>query len=174
MYKLFEMSKDDVTVKKILQHYEDGDQKCKEEVSSVITGKPTSTLQVIEKELEEMDYREIKQMEKEIFKDAKPIYELHEDGTLFPFTLEEDMQENSVLVTSEDLKAIYETKKKKPSTGLSKVQKSNVVKSAEKGEDIGKKGKGFEKVADKATKEYGSKEAGEKVAAVAMWKNIKR
>jgi len=62
----------------------------------------------------------------------------------------------------------------KPSSGLSKEKKSDVVKKAKKGEDIGKKGKGFEKVADKAAKEYGSKEAGEKVAAAAMWKNMKR
>ena len=37
-----------------------------------------------------------------------------------------------------------------------------------------KKGKGFEKIADKAAKKYGSKEKGQKVAAAAMWKNIKR
>ena len=61
----------------------------------------------------------------------------------------------------------------KPSAGLSKEKKSEVVKKAKKGEDIGKKGKGFEKLADKAAKEYGSKEKGEKVAAAAMWKNIK-
>ena len=59
----------------------------------------------------------------------------------------------------------------KPSAGLSKKEKSDVVKDAKAGKDIGKKGKGFEKVADKAAKEYGSKEAGKKVAAAAMWKN---
>jgi hypothetical protein len=62
----------------------------------------------------------------------------------------------------------------KPSAGLSKEKKSEVVKAAKKGEDIGKKGKGFKDVAAKAAKEYGSKEKGEKVAAAAMWKNIKR
>jgi len=62
----------------------------------------------------------------------------------------------------------------KPSQGLSKDKKSEVVKKAKAGEDIGKKGKGFDKVANKAAKEYGSKEAGEKVAAAAMWKNIKK
>jgi hypothetical protein len=69
---------------------------------------------------------------------------------------------------------ITEAKKKKPSAGLTKKEKSAVVKKAKKGEDIGKKGKGFEKVAAKAAKQYGSKEAGEKVAAAAMWKNIKK
>jgi len=63
---------------------------------------------------------------------------------------------------------------KKPSAGLSKEKKSEVVKKAKAGEDIGKKGKGFEKLANKAAKEYGSKESGEKVAAAAMWKNIKK
>lgn len=63
---------------------------------------------------------------------------------------------------------------KKPSAGLSKAKKSAVAKKASAGKDIGKKGKGFEKVAKAAEKKYGSKEAGEKVAAAAMWKNIKR
>ena len=58
-----------------------------------------------------------------------------------------------------------------PSKGLNKAEKSDIVKKAKSGEDLGKKGKGFEKVADKAAKEYGSKEKGEKVAAAAMWKN---
>ncbi len=63
---------------------------------------------------------------------------------------------------------------KKPSSGLSKKQKSKIAKKASAGKDIGKKGKGFKKVADKAAKRYGSKEAGERVAAAAMWKNAKR
>lgn len=63
---------------------------------------------------------------------------------------------------------------KKPSAGLSKAKKSAVVKKAKAGKDIGKKGKGFEKVAAKAAKKYGSEEKGKKVAAAAMWKNIKR
>jgi len=62
----------------------------------------------------------------------------------------------------------------KPSAGLSKKKKSTIAKKAQAGGDIGKKGKGFDKVADKAAKRYGSKEAGEKVAAAAMWKNAKR
>ena len=63
--------------------------------------------------------------------------------------------------------------KKKPSAGLTAARKSAVVKKAKKGKDIGKPGKNFGKVAAKAAKEYGSKEAGEKVAAAAMWKNMK-
>lgn len=62
----------------------------------------------------------------------------------------------------------------KPSAGLSKAKKASTVKKAKAGGDIGKPGKGFAKVAAKAAKEYGSKEKGEKVAAAAMWKNIKK
>ena len=66
----------------------------------------------------------------------------------------------------------FVNEKKKPSTGLTKKEKSSIVKKAKKGENIGKGG--FEKVAAKAAKTYGSEEAGRKVAAAAMWKNIKR
>ncbi len=59
---------------------------------------------------------------------------------------------------------------KKPSAGLSAKQKSAVVKKAKAGEDIGKKGKGFEDVAKAA----GGGEKGQKIAAAAMWKNVKR
>jgi len=59
---------------------------------------------------------------------------------------------------------------KKPSAGMTKAEKSAVAKKAHAGKDIGKKGKGFEKVEKAAEKEYGSKEAGKKVAAAAMWK----
>jgi hypothetical protein len=65
--------------------------------------------------------------------------------------------------------AILEAKKEKPSAGLTKKQKSDVAKKAKAGKDIGKKGKGFEKLAKKA----GGGEKGEKIAAAAMWKNIK-
>ena len=61
--------------------------------------------------------------------------------------------------------------KKKPSAGLSKKQKSTIAKKAAAGKDIGKKGKGFEKIASKAAEKYGSKERGQAVAAAAMWKS---
>ena len=57
----------------------------------------------------------------------------------------------------------------KPSAGLSKAKKSAVVKDAKAGKDIGKPGKGFDKLAKKA----GGGEKGEKIAAAAMWKNMK-
>jgi hypothetical protein len=73
--------------------------------------------------------------------------------------------------TEIDFNPIHEAKKK-PSAGLTKKEKSAISKKAHAGKDIGKKGKGFEKVAKTAEKQYGSKEAGEKVAAAAMWKNL--
>lgn len=56
-----------------------------------------------------------------------------------------------------------------PSAGLSKAKKSAVVKDAKAGKDIGKPGKSFDKVAAKA----GGGEKGKKIAAAAMWKNVK-
>jgi hypothetical protein len=58
----------------------------------------------------------------------------------------------------------------KPSAGLSKKEKSSVAKKAHAGKDIGKKGKGFEKIAQAA----GGGEKGQKIEAAAMWKNVKR
>lgn len=68
------------------------------------------------------------------------------------------------------LECITEAKKSKPSAGLTQKQKSNIVKKAKAGEDIGKKGPGFEKMAKAA----GGGEKGKKIAAAAMWKSIKR
>jgi chromosome segregation ATPase len=68
-------------------------------------------------------------------------------------------------------KPVKESKKKKPSAGMTKKEKSAVSKKAHAGGDIGKPGKGFEKVAKAAEKQYGSKEAGQRVAAASMWKN---
>ncbi len=65
--------------------------------------------------------------------------------------------------------AIVETS---PSAGMTKNEKSKVVKATKNSEDIGDKGKNFEKIAKKAATKYGSKEAGEKVAASVMWKKV--
>ena len=61
---------------------------------------------------------------------------------------------------------------KHPGMDLSKKKRSSVVKKAKAGKDIGKKGKKFKDVEEKAAKRYGSKEAGKRVAAAAMWKNM--
>jgi hypothetical protein len=80
------------------------------------------------------------------------------------------MQKIAGIITEDELIAKLEEAKKKPSAGMTKKEKSAVAKKAHAGKDIGKKGKGFEKVAKAAEKEYGSEEAGKKVAAAAMWK----
>jgi hypothetical protein len=60
--------------------------------------------------------------------------------------------------------AMYEGQ---PSAGMTKKEKSAVVKDAKAGKDIGKPGKSFDKVAKAA----GGGEKGKKIAAAAMWKN---
>lgn len=62
--------------------------------------------------------------------------------------------------------------KRKPSAGMTKKQKSAVAKKARAGKDIGKKGKGFKKVAA-AAKKSGARDP-EAVAAAAMWKTAKK
>lgn len=51
--------------------------------------------------------------------------------------------------------------------------KSEAAKKARKGKDMGKKGKNFDKIANKAGKEYDSKESGEKVAG-AIFQKLRR
>lgn len=65
-----------------------------------------------------------------------------------------------------------EMKEEKPSAGLSSKKKTAIVKKAKSGGDIGKKGKGFEKVVA-AAKKGGAKDP-KAVAAAAMWKNVPR
>lgn len=54
---------------------------------------------------------------------------------------------------------------------LSKSERSSLSRQAHAGKDIGKPGKMFKKVAADAARRYGSKEAGQRVAAAAMFKN---
>lgn len=49
-------------------------------------------------------------------------------------------------------------------------RRSYSAKHARAGKDIGKKGKNFSKIEKKAAKEYGSKEAGEKIAGAVLAK----
>lgn len=53
------------------------------------------------------------------------------------------------------------------------LSKSQAAKKAHKGEDMGKKGKNFSKIASKAGKEYGSPEAGKRVAG-AIFQRMRR
>jgi hypothetical protein len=53
-------------------------------------------------------------------------------------------------------------------------KKSYSAKAAAHGNDIGKPGKNFSKIEKKAAKEYGSKEAGERVAGSVLAKLRKK
>ena len=77
----------------------------------------------------------------------------------------EDKEEMFLKNMMEDL---FEAKKKKPSAGLSKKQKSAIVKKAKAGKDFGKKGPGFEDIEKKA-KASGAKNPAA-VAGAAFWK----
>ena len=57
---------------------------------------------------------------------------------------------------------------------MNKAQRSAVVKKAVAGKDIGKKGKNFEKIAEKAAAKYGSMEAGKRVAGAIMFGKKKK
>ena len=57
------------------------------------------------------------------------------------------------------------------SAGLTKKEKSTLVKKAKSGGDVGKKGKGFDKVVNAVKKSGKSEEDATKIAAAAMWKN---
>lgn len=57
---------------------------------------------------------------------------------------------------------------------MNKAQRSAIVKKAVAGKDIGKKGKNFEKIAEKAAAKYGSKEAGKRVAGAILFGKVKK
>jgi hypothetical protein len=85
------------------------------------------------------------------------------------------MKLNDILETlNSELEEEKKVASKHPGKHLSKKERSEIVKKAKKGEDIGKKGKKFKEIEKKAAKKYGSEEAGKRIAASAMWKNIKK
>ena len=122
-----------------------------------------------EKKLDELDKSTLKSYTKSASQDLVPL------ATKLANTTSSKKQDELGRKISNRTRGIATATDKmeesKPSAGLTKKQKSSTVKAAKAGKDIGKPGKGFEKVAKKAAKEYGSKEAGEKVAAASMWKN---
>jgi hypothetical protein len=118
---------------------------------------------------------EIKALEKEILAETTSNFSEYSDDALNDMIINlsrfEGNGEEIQMVKAELAKRKSTNESKKPSAGLTKKEKSAISKKAHAGKDIGKKGKGFEKVAKAAEKQYGSKEAGEKVAAAAMWKS---
>jgi hypothetical protein len=115
----------------------------------------------------------IKETSEEEFQ-LKNVFDKHDDRTSkYGIPTAKDGKYAVKPKNKKETKKPEKVKESAPSADLTKKEKSAVVKKAKAGKDIGKPGKGFEKVANKATKKYGSKEKGEKVAAAAMWKNIK-
>ena len=108
-------------------------------------------------------------------KEGDKPFDTHESKDLKGGQKKLDKNNNGKL-DSQDFKMLRsnksEVKEEKPSAGLSKEKKSEVVKKAKKGGDIGKKGKGFKEI-EKSAKKGGAKDP-KAVAAAAMWKNIKR
>jgi len=93
-------------------------------------------------------------------------------NTVHDYMVYEVKYRNEEPVGEEYMESLYknlETKllEAKPSAGMSKKEKSSLVKKAQAGKDIGKKGKSFASVAKKA----GGGEKGKRIAAAAMWKN---
>lgn len=126
----------------------------------------TSEIKLLEKSLTKYG----KMLEKMDAKDAPKMEEMKDDNVeeevIDEVNIDETFPESGAQLEEESL----EEAKKKPSAGMTKKEKSALSKKAHAGKDIGKKGKGFEKVAKAGEKQYGSKEAGERVAAAAMWK----
>ena len=91
--------------------------------------------------------------------------ELAQGKDVLPMPNPKKISEMSLQSMMEDL---LEAKKKKPSAGLTKKQKSNIVKKAKAGKDMGKKGKGFEKIV-KAAEKSGARDP-QAVAGAAFWK----
>jgi RNA 3'-terminal phosphate cyclase len=63
---------------------------------------------------------------------------------------------------------------KHPGKDVPAKERSETVKKAKAGEDIGKPGKKFKEIEKKAAERYGSEESGKRVAAAAMWKNLRK
>ena len=120
-------------------------------------GAPAKPKKAKEEEVDEGVYEAKKKGDGNLANNAKP-YDKVTKGDVIAGRLGKDEKGG---------KAVKEAAK--PSAGLSAAKKSSVVKDAKAGKDIGKPGKSFDKVAKAA----GGGEKGEKIAAAAMWKNIK-
>jgi hypothetical protein len=100
---------------------------------------------------------------------AKELTALKERGVALEQEVDEKIAELKTRISDEKNKI-------KEMMGLTSDKKEKVVDEArfKKGTDIGKPGKGFEKIAKKAAKQYGSEEAGKKVAGAILKKVVKK
>jgi hypothetical protein len=101
--------------------------------------------------------------------DAEPNpYDSAEEIPLGDQEDKEEMFLNKEMFLKNMMEDLFEAKKKKPSAGLTKKQKSSIVKQAQKGKDFGKKGPGFQAIVKKA-KASGAKDP-EAIAGAQFWK----
>ena len=85
-------------------------------------------------------------------------------------TVEEELEEE-IELTDEQVDAILESITEEDMTEINALEEASYsAKDAAAGKDIGKPGKNFAKIADKAAAKYGSKEAGERVAGAILAK----
>ena len=112
----------------------------------------------------------IENMKQEIL-DQQDEYQMSEQDSAVLESLEQynEQQLDELFETLDEQQAEYIYSLVEAKYGTKK-GRERLAKKIQAGEDIGKEGKGFEMVANKAAKRYGSKEAGERVAAAAMWK----
>lgn len=92
------------------------------------------------------------------------------DFNTFYSKREDEIVLSEIISLENELFKLLEGKKSKPSKGTTKKERSALAKRAKSGEDIFGGGKNFKKIASKASKRYGSKDAGKRVAAAIMWK----
>lgn len=129
---------------------------------------------------------EVKALKKSLAKYEKQLEKLKSKGEKAPkaekeeekeivdeVVIDENNPENGPQLEDEGMD-IYETLYMQKLAGIiSETEYKAKVEEArfKKGTDIGKKGKGFSKIAKSAGKEYGSKEAGKKVAGAILKKS---
>ena len=98
--------------------------------------------------------------------EEKQFEELKREAESLEKLRDAKMSKAKAIASKYGLEVQEEEKKKKPSASMTKKEKSNTVKQARAGKDLGNKGKGFEKVAKAA----GGGEKGKKIATAQMWK----
>lgn len=112
----------------------------------------------------EMEHTNDRETAKEIAKDH-----LSEDPQYYTHLKKSGIDEYRQRLKEETIKYLQETGK--PSAGLSKAEKSEIVKRAKAGKDFGKKGKGFEKVVAHAKSQGYDAETAKKIAGASFWKS---
>jgi hypothetical protein len=106
----------------------------------------------------------------DLYKFKKELDAIKEKGIKLESDLEAKIEEIKARIGAEKGKIKEMIGLAEPKTGMGEEK----VKEArfKKGTDIGKPGKGFEKIAKSAAKQYGSKEAGKKVAGAILKKVV--